>query len=124
MSKVQLYAYWISTILVSMLMCYSAWMYFNNPSEIQSIFTTYGYPAYLVIPLAFAKLIGVVVILWRPIKWLTEWAYAGFFFDLLLAVTGHYMAADGSWIFPLTGVILLIISHQTSFKTRRSIISN
>jgi len=35
---------------------------------------------------------GVVVILLRPKVWLTEWAYAGFFFDLILATAAHHFA--------------------------------
>lgn len=99
-------------------MCYSAQMYFFNTAGIKDIFVAYGYPAYLVIPLAIAKVVGVIVILWRPLRWITEWAYAGFFFDLILAVTGHYMAGDGSWLFPLLGIIFLIVSHMLGGRVR------
>ena len=59
---------------------------------VNGFFESFNYPKYLVIPLAITKVLGVIMILWRKIKWLTEWAYAGFFFDLVLATLAHYYA--------------------------------
>lgn len=120
MNKATPYIYWTATVLVVAIMCYSAQMYFFNTATIKEIFVAYNYPDYLVIPLAIAKVLGVIIILWRPVRWITEWAYAGFFFDLLLAVTGHYMASDGSWLFPLIGIVLLLTSYVLGNKARRN----
>ena len=59
---------------------------------VKGFFESFNYPTYIVIPLAVAKILGVIMILWRYSKWLTEWAYAGFFFDLVLASFAHHMA--------------------------------
>ena len=59
---------------------------------IKGFFESFNYPTYIVIPLAIAKVLGVLMIPWRYSKWLTEWAYAGFFFDLILATAAHHYA--------------------------------
>lgn len=84
--------YWISTVLLCLVFLYSAFMYFSKTEMVQGFFESFNYPTYIVIPLAILKFIGVAVILFRPKVWLTEWAYAGFFFDLILATAAHHVA--------------------------------
>jgi len=83
--KINKVLYWICTILLCILMVYSAFMYFTKTEMVKAFFENFNYPTYIVIPLAILKILGVIMILWRKIAWLTEWAYAGFFFDLILA---------------------------------------
>jgi hypothetical protein len=45
-------------------------------------------------PLAAAKALGVLTILLRPTPSLVLFAYAGFFFDLVLALMAHVNAGD------------------------------
>ncbi len=42
---------------------------------------------------------------------LKEWAYAGFFFDLVLGVGAHFMVGDGGYAPVLAGVLLLFASY-------------
>jgi len=62
--------------------------------EWEAIFVQLGYPHYLISFIGWAKLLGVIVILIPGFARLKEWAYAGFFFDLVgatysaLAVSG------------------------------------
>ena len=84
--------YWVTTILVCAVMMYSAAMYFTKTEMIKGFFKSFNYPTYLVYPLAIAKILGVIMVLWRKSSWLTEWAYAGFFFDLVLATAAHHYA--------------------------------
>lgn len=102
--------YWAATVLICAVMCYSASMYFLNTEMIRGFFFSFNYPEYLVIPLAIAKICGVVMILWRKSRWLTEWAYAGFFFDIVLAFFAHYFAGD-STTFTLMAMIFLLTSY-------------
>ncbi len=102
--------YWAATILLCAILCYSVGMYFLNTELIQGFFNRFGYPEYLVIPLAVAKICGVTMILWRKNSWLTEWAYAGIFFDIVLAFFAHYFAGD-STTFTLLAIIFLLISY-------------
>lgn len=109
--KVQKTIYWIATVALSLLFLYSAGMYFIHTEMVKGFFESFNYPSYLVIPLAIAKVLAVGMILWRKSNWLTEWAYAGLFFDLILAFLGHYMAADDGTILPLVGMIALLLSY-------------
>lgn len=84
--------YWISTAILCGIFFYSAFMYFTKTEMIKGFFESFNYPTYIVIPLAVLKIVGIAIILWRPNKWLTEWAYAGFFFDLVLATLAHHNA--------------------------------
>ena len=116
--KVQHIIYWIATLVVCGIMAYSASMYFAFTADIKSFFEAYNYPEYIVIPLAIAKILGISMVLWRGIPWLTEWAYAGFFFDALLAFVAHQQAQDGGWLFSLIVLICLPISYFLGKKAR------
>ncbi len=107
--KAQRIVYWISTILFCAIMLYSAGLYFLNYEMIEGAFKHLGYPSYLIYPLAAAKILGVGMILWRYSRWLTDWAYAAFFFELILAAMAHHFVGEAA-TFPLVALLLLIIS--------------
>ncbi|TGV00443.1 DoxX family protein [Flavivirga rizhaonensis] len=109
--KINKILYWTCTILLCLLMAYSASMYFTSTEMIKSFFESFNYPTYIVIPLAILKVLGIVMILWRKITWLTEWAYAGFFFDMGLATAAHYYAGHGILGFSLYGLLLIFPSY-------------
>jgi len=109
--RIKQIVYWVSTALLCGIFLYSAFMYITNTEMIKSFFESFNYPTYIVIPLAILKISGVVMLLWRPNKWLTEWAYAGFFFDLVLAMAAHYYAGDGIVCFSFYGLIAIFPSY-------------
>lgn len=109
--------YWIATALLCLLMLFSAGMYLINYEIITSEFMRLGFPVWLIYPLAVLKICGVAVILWRGSKWATEWAYAGFFFNTLLAAGAHGFAGDPFFI-PLIATGILIVSYFTGFYVR------
>ena len=102
--------YWIATVLMCAMFLYSANMYFTKPDMVAGFFKMLSYPQYLVYPLAIAKVLGVVMVLWRKSQWLTEWAYAGFFFDVVLAFFAHENA-DHDLTQTLVTAILVLISY-------------
>ena len=53
-----------------------------------------GYPAFAVVPLGVAKVLGLVAILWRRSRLLTGLAFAGFFYDTVLALAAHLAQQD------------------------------
>ena len=110
MNKIKI-GYYVVTGLLSLMLLYSAiGMYFLQTETVKGFFEFLGYPTYLVIPLAVAKVLGVIMVLWRGSQWLTEWAYAGFFFDVVLAFFAHYTAGD-SVSFTLITMIALLVSY-------------
>ncbi len=108
--------YWISTGLLSLLMLFSAGNYFFNHEAIVGAFEALGYPTYIIYPLGVAKLLGLVAILTRKSPTLKEWAYAGFFFDFILAFFAHIMVGDGEFAGALVAMILLFGSYFSEKK--------
>lgn len=96
--------FWVTTFLGLILHAYSAVVYFTQP-DMRAVMTThFGYPAYFPFALGTAKVLGIVAIVLPMVpRWLKEWAYAGFIFDILFASLAHYMAGDGIGpsLFPL-----------------------
>ena len=89
--------YWISTIIFSALMIFSA----SNglqPSQqaIQLIHEGLGYPVYFIQFISIAKLLGAIIILIPGSGRIKDWAYAGLFFDLAGAIYSG-VAASGKF---------------------------
>lgn len=103
--------FYVVTGLFSLMMVMSAGMYLFNYDEVTLIFASLGFPAFVVYPLAVAKLAGVATIWLKPTKWLVEWAYAGFFFDFLLAGGGHLVAKDGEFGGAVIALVLMGASY-------------
>jgi hypothetical protein len=103
--------YGISTIIACGLMTFSASMYFTKTEMVRGFFTQLNYPDYLVIPLAIAKILGIIAIVTRKNSWLKEWAYAGFFFDGLLASAAHLHAGDGGYVMAIALVAATLTSY-------------
>ncbi|EDP72747.1 hypothetical protein FBALC1_16637 [Flavobacteriales bacterium ALC-1] len=78
---------------------------------IKGFFESFSYPAYIIIPLAVLKILGVIIVLWRPCNCLTEWTYAGFFFNLILATAAHQYAGDSLLGFSFYGLIVIFPSY-------------
>lgn len=111
--------YYGSTGLLTLLMLFSAGMYILNNNAVQEMFTSFGYPTYIIYPLAVAKLLGLFAI-WNPkLNALKEWAYVGFFFDFVLAFFAHKMINDGEEIGAIIALVLLIVSYSFSKRIKK-----
>jgi hypothetical protein len=102
--------YWAATGLLSLMMLASAGMYLFNTGQVTDIFLALGYPAYLVVPLAALKILGVIAILTKKSEILKNLAYAGFMYDFLLAASAHVNAGDGEYLPALVALVLLGVS--------------
>lgn len=103
--------YWGSTILLSGLLLMSAGMYLFNNQMVSGMFTGFGYPTYIIYPLAFAKIIAVLVFLTQKQTVIKEWAYSALFFEFILAFFAHYMISDGEQTVAVIAMILLVTSY-------------
>ena len=111
-------AYWISTGLLCLLYLASAAMYaFKGEFVLQSL-AALGYPAYLRDVLMVVKVLGVAAILSRVSVALSDLAYAGMFYHLLLALSAHLNAGDGGFPPAIVGLIALGISFSTQNYAR------
>jgi len=72
---------------------------------------------FIIYPLATLKILGIVAIVSRKVEVITEWAYAGFFFNLLLAFGAHYFGGD-NFVVPLVAIVLLFTSYFLGKKIR------
>ncbi|NQY29238.1 MAG: DoxX family protein [Flavobacteriaceae bacterium] len=111
--------YYGSTGLLTLLMLFSAGMYVFNHEVVKVMFTSFGYPTYIIYPLAIAKLLGVFAI-WSPkFNTLKEWAYAGFFFDFVLAFFAHKMIGDGEEMGAIMAFVLVVVSYVFSKRIKK-----
>ena len=111
MKKRDLWIYRISTGLLTGLMLMSASMYFAQYEMVSEIFTLLGFPTFIIYPLAVAKILGLVAIWFKKSKTLTEWAYAGFVFDFILAISAHVSVQDGEYAGAAVALVLVLVSY-------------
>lgn len=105
--------YWTTTGLFSLMMLFSASMYFTSP-EVQANFAKIGFQDAFRIELGIAKILGALVLLIPFFKGsVKEWAYAGFGITLISASILHASAGDpvANIITPLIFLGVLAVSH-------------
>lgn len=103
--------YWVGTIIMGLIMTFSVTMYFTKTTAIQGAFEGYGYPAYLVIPLAIAKILGMIAVISGLSRTLKEWAYFGFLIDFVLAAVAHLHSGDGGGLFSFVALGAWVVSY-------------
>jgi hypothetical protein len=116
--------YWIATGLLSALLLFSLYNYIFNLEMVKELMTGFGFPTYIIYFLIIAKSLGLIAILSNIKGVVKEWAYAGFFFNFLLAFLAHYMAGDGEGAGAAVALLLLAISYFTGKQVRPWIIRN
>ncbi|HZX59707.1 MAG TPA: DoxX family protein [Mucilaginibacter sp.] len=75
--------YWVFTVLLILLMLFSAYGTLFKPEQAQAFAKNIGFPVYLLTFLSIAKILGCIAIVVPGFGRLKEWAYAGFTFDLM-----------------------------------------
>jgi hypothetical protein len=99
---------WIVTALFCLQIGFTAYAQLRLP-QVAEMFTHLGFPAYFRVELSWAKLLGVVLLLWPVPARLKEWAYAGFAFTLASALIAHLSVGDGPEVWgwaAATGMLL------------------
>ena len=117
MKKIKI-TYWITTILISLMMLSSAIMYFSSP-EVKTGFVHLGFPDYFRVELGVLKLLGVFVLLIPVLKGrYKEWAYFGFFITFVSALIAHISTGDpaGKWAMTIVAAALLSVSYLSYKK--------
>jgi hypothetical protein len=92
--KAKTIVYWIVTTLLCLQMSFTAYAQLRVP-QVAEAFTQLGFPAYFRVELAWAKLLGVMLLLAPVPARLKEWAYAGFAITLASALIAHFSVGDG-----------------------------
>ena len=112
------YAYWIATTVLCLLYLASAAMYLTMGDQVRQALVALGYPAYLRDVLVVVKLLGVAAIVTRLSVRLSDLAYAGMFYHLLLAFLAHVHAGDGGFVPAAVGFAALVVSFLTQNAAR------
>src|SRR5687767_13937371 len=86
--------FWTVTALFCLQMGFTAYAQLSLP-QVAEAFTNLGFPDYFRVELAWAKLLGVVLLLAPVPARLKEWAYAGFAITLGSALIAHFAVGDG-----------------------------
>ncbi len=105
-------AYLIVTAAFCLQMAFTAYAQLRVP-EVAEAFTHLGFPEYFRVQLAWAKLLGVALLLAPVPARLKEWAYAGFAIDLAAAVIAHLAVGDGpeAWAWAAGSGVLWALSY-------------
>src|SRR6476661_8990973 len=104
--------FWIATVLFCMHMGFTAYAQLRLP-QVAEAFTHLGFPDYFRVELAWAKLIGAVLLLVPVPARLKEWVYAGFAITLVSALIAHFSVGDGpqAWGWAAGTSVLWVLSY-------------
>jgi hypothetical protein len=111
--------FWVSTGLLALMFTASGIMYLAQYDEIAKEFTKLGFPLFIMYPLAIAKLLAAVAITTRLSKVLQYLAYAGIFYDILLAFGAHLSINDGEAMGTLLPLVLCVVSFIFARKMEK-----
>ncbi|HTI12228.1 MAG TPA: DoxX family protein [Puia sp.] len=114
--------YWVFTILLIVMMLFSAISSFIPNPQGAEFAKHIGFPLYIFKFLAVAKILGVIAILVPGNPRLKEWAYAGFTFDLTGAVFSGLAVGDPIvvWIPVIVGLLFIFGSYITYHKIAKA----
>ena len=111
-SKGIVIGFWIVTALFCLQIGFTAYAQLRLP-QVAEAFTALGFPDYFRVELAWAKLLGVVLLRAPVPARLKEWAYAGFAITLGSALIAHFAVGDGpeAWGFAAATSVLWGLSY-------------
>lgn len=114
------YAYWISTALLSTLYLSSAYMYVTKGAWVREVLAGLSYPAPYLVPFMIGvKILAVAAILSRVSVPLSDLAYAGLFYHLVLSGMAHLGVRKPLGALPAAiGLVLLAASFTTQNAAR------
>ncbi|MCI4004594.1 DoxX family protein [Dickeya dianthicola] len=115
-----IYTYWIGTALLSLLYFTSAAMYIAKGDFVRKAQADLGYSAPLLVPfMIVVKLLGPVAILWHFNVALSDLAYAGIFYHMVLSGLAHLGVRKPKGAIPAAlGLIALVASFATQNAAR------
>jgi len=111
-SKGIVIGFWIATALFCLQISFTAYAQLRL-REVSEAFAHLGFPAYFRVELAWAKLLGVVLLLAPVPARVKEWAYAGFAIVLGSALIAHFSVGDGpeAWGWAAATAVLWGLSY-------------
>ncbi len=111
MKKRDLIIYRTITALFSVLVLMGASQYFFNYEVVKEMFEGIQFPTYLIYPMGVAKFLGLIAIWSNRSKTMKEWAYAGYVFNFILAISAHLNVSDGEFIPATIALVFVVASY-------------
>jgi len=116
-NKLQATVFWLATAYVLYLLGFAVWAYHAKHEMISAYFNSLGYPTYLVYPLAYLKLLAILIIVSHRYNDLRDMAYAAYFINMIMALVGHAAHGD-TYLHAAIGGTCLAISYLLGNKVR------
>ncbi len=110
-------AYWGSTGIILFLLTWAAGSYHLIHDTQAEYFKAFGYPTYLVYPLAWLKIVAVLVIVSHRYNDLRDMVYAAYFLNMVLALVGHVLYGD-FFGHALVGLLMMPASYLLGNQVR------
>lgn len=106
--KIKTIIYWVATLWLALGMVSTGAVQALQIKEQIDPVIALGYPAYFLLILGVAKILGVIAVLLPKLPLLKEWAYAGFVFMMAGAIISHVAMGDAACMFP--ALLLLVLT--------------
>ena len=116
-SKPEKIIYWIATLLMFALMAVAIVGYHIQYETMAGFFEAFGYPKYVVYPLAYLKLIALLAILTNRYRNLKDIAYGAYFINMIAATYAHLLAGD-NLVHACVGLVVIPVSYILSNRVR------
>jgi hypothetical protein len=110
--------YWAATAPFLLIFTGSIVLTFADLDATRAATVGYGYPSWVVVPQGVAKVLGLTAILSRRSRLLTGLAFAGFFYDTLLALGAHLVQRDPPNIALATAGALATVAAYWAYQRR------
>ena len=111
--------YWVATGLFSLMLGAGGATYLFAPEIAEEMLGHLGYPTYIIPTMGIAKLLGVIAIVTNTSPKLKEWAYFGFFIDLVLGIQSHLVVDQAGAEGAIAGLVLLVVSYIYNEKVNK-----
>ncbi len=114
--------YWVTTVIVGLMMFYSAYAYLTQDAMVQA-FHHLGYPDYFRVELAIGKVAGAILLIAPVSARIKEWVYAGFVITFISAFIAHTASGDpvNYRVMPVIFLVLILASYFTYHKRNPSL---
>ncbi|WP_165410370.1 DoxX family protein [Rhizobium ruizarguesonis] len=117
---VRKYIYWISTTVLCAVYPIATVFYMTQADTLSQADGALVYPAYLLTILTMVKLVGPAMILARVSVFLSDLAYVGMLYYVLLALSAHLVAAEyAGAVQSVVGLAALVASFVTQNAARK-----
>jgi uncharacterized membrane protein YhaH (DUF805 family) len=109
--------YWVATLLMFALMLIAIVNYHIRYDTMSGFFKAFGYPTYIVYPLAYLKLLALIAILTNRYRNLKDIAYGAYYLNMIVATYAHILAGDNP-VHAYVGLFVVPVSYLLSNRVR------